>query len=49
MSKDINVTAQQALDEAGIPMSRFDCGKVVERWGSTDQLTTMSPLGLSAP
>jgi predicted ester cyclase len=49
MSKDTNVTAQQVFDAAGIPMSRFDGGKIVQRWGSTDQLTMMTQLGLSAP
>lgn len=49
MSMDTNVTAQLAFDKAGLPMSRFDGGKIVERWDCIDQLTMMSQLGLSAP
>ncbi len=42
MVRDVNVAAQERLD---MRSGRFENGRIVERWGSSDELGILHQLG----
>lgn len=39
----------KSISIRGLQIGRFEDGKLVERWGSTDELTMLTQLGLASP